>query len=198
MPSSLIFPHDAQPHSRCLSLIAALIALHFISRRARYPYRYYGIASPLKRCLAPPVRFVFRYYQKQREHHRIQPLSIDYGTRSDLISTKGLLKPRATDTTPPGQATFGLALVLERYPPCVAIAKSLHYVDLKNMLLVSRAVHNALVSTAESYETLRRNSCDRETETACWGCRSQVCDVGPPSREDTNCDTLIQADHVFN
>lgn len=162
--------------------MAALTALHFISRRSRDPHRYYEIASPLERCLAPPVRFAFRYCQKQQEHRRIQPLSIEHCTRSDLISTKGLLKPRATDTTPPGQATFGLTLVLERYPPFAAIARSLHYADLKNMLLVSRAVHNALVSTARGYETLRRNSCDRETETACWGCGSQVCDVGSPSR----------------
>ena len=168
-----------------MSLIGALTALHLSYKRSRYPHRYDGYAGRLEWCLAPPVRFVFRYYQKQRKHRRAQSLPIDHGTRSNPISTKGLLKLRTTRTNSSGQATFDLPALLEQYPTFASISKSLHYVDLKNMLLLSRAVHDALASTAQSYETLRRNSCDQGTETECWGCGSQVCDVGPPSGQYT-------------
>ncbi len=179
-----------------MSFIAAFIALTTTCNRSlrRRSAQRSGLSSTtdgfFARHLAPPVRFAFRYHKKRRQHRQLQLKTKQHGMDKirdvrlpseyiplESVSNNGLLKLRTMGATPPAQANLDLAFLLGQYPTYASTAENLHYTDMKKLLLVSKTVHNAIVSTSKSYERLRNTTCLRGTETECWSCRSQVCVV---------------------
>ena len=72
-----------------------------------------------------------------------------------------------------------LETVICCYSPVLdSITTGLHFDDVVNLGLVSKAIRNAVC--ANSRETLRIASCVNGTKSECWSCRKQICKVHNP------------------
>lgn len=66
------------------------------------------------------------------------------------------------------------------YDPLKIIAYKLHYVDLVNLSLVSKSLHEAIFPTADlgvRSEELRIYTCEDGSKSQCWVCNIQICQV---------------------
>jgi len=141
-------------------------------------------------CLIQPLivkavsgfRYWFRYREKkswslkQTKHFSMKsfPIKIkdlEYQNDSSVATMVGL---DSTSQIVDDQRLSTLEVVLSCYSPVLhSLMAGLHFVDIVNLQLASKAIRNAL--DANSLETLRVTSCVSGTKSECWSCRKQIC-----------------------
>jgi hypothetical protein len=142
----------------------------------------------------PRIRFAWRYLSKRRQKiHRPSKLRLRHlrGKTQNQTTDIGLAKllhsndeadisTRSYKTNISQQASL-LLFKHPRYDVLQLIAYNLHYVDIINLSLVSRRIHQVIFSDskfAEQSELLRRSTCYGNPKSQCWACNIQICTVG--------------------
>jgi hypothetical protein len=126
----------------------------------------------------PPVRFVYRYFEKRRKYQA--HLASGAANHSKGLPLDAGLELERTLRPSPVDEERLLVDVLSHYPVTTSLARNVHYVDMRNLMLVSRAVRNAVLMSGTGM--LKRNTCAGETKMSCWGCRNQICKVSAISQ----------------
>ena len=142
---------------RFLSLLGVVIGMQKLSRH-------------------PLVLFAWSYLSKGRQR-------IHGPSKLRLRPLRGKTRNQTTDV--------GLTKVLRsndeadvsthpRYEVLQLISYKLHYVDIINLSLVSRRVHQVIFPNSkltEQSELLRRSTCYGNPKSQCWACNIQICTV---------------------
>ncbi|KAI9768067.1 MAG: hypothetical protein M1840_005101 [Geoglossum simile] len=139
---------------------------------AASPFLYRKVS---KRAV-PPVRFAYRYFEKWKQYQghlasAAEKPSTGFSLGAGLELEK-ILRPCGKERV--------LAEALSQYPITSSLARNVHYVDMRNLMLVSKAIRNAVLMSGTGM--LKRNTCAGGTKMSCWGCGNQICKVSAISQ----------------
>lgn len=137
----------------------------------RYIFTIFATLALVFRCLPGPIRgrlrFLFRYISKARPKMSTSPWPKPYRLHSRYQQTN--MKDNESD--------IGLAKVL-CYDTLVLLAHKIHYIDLVNLSMVSKRVHQAIYPSEGCGERrLRLYTCEGNQKSPCWACGIQTCQV---------------------
>ena len=81
---------------------------------------------------------------------------------------------------PQSKSVQALSHLLQHDNVRIAISSNLHYIDMMNLNLTCKEIHQSLIPAGRSsdiYQQIRIWSCESGSKTQCWICVSQVCKV---------------------
>jgi hypothetical protein len=140
----------------------------------------------IPRFLSTPIKYTMLWLRKWGRRRSTPELprkvimdSTASTASTEMVALEPCIRPLDFDPTTgtPHASNEKLLELLSSYPIMTALARNLHYVDLVQLSLASKDVHETIfpISKPAASSSLKRHCCFRGVHSTCWCCKNQIC-----------------------